>query len=340
MHRAAETMQSLCLHFETRANKPPVFRMTEALIRDSYERAGSPSLSWTVNEDPDRREWMRHAQGLITSNEHLAPAVFPRHDIANQLPALRWIHIIGAGIEPLLPLDWLPPGVVLTNNSGVHWDKARESGMMALLALNGKLPQLVSQQRRAQWNPIFTRGIAGRSVLVIGLGDMGGAVADGARRLGMQVTGVRLNPAPHPHADRVIGLAELDPALGEADFVVIATPLTPATHHLLDHRRMALMKPGAGLFNIGRGGCLDHDALAGALASGHLSGAVLDVFDPEPLPATSPLWAMDNVIITPHVSADDADRYLPLTFDLVFANAARLQRGEPLLNVVDPVRGY
>ncbi len=340
MHQASETMQSLCLHFETRASKPPVFRMTEALVKDSYERAGSPPVTWTVNEDPDWREWTRYAQGLITSNDQLAPDIFPRHDIATQCPALRWIHIIGAGIEPLLPLDWLPPGVVLTNNSGVHWDKARESGMMALLALNSALPKLVSQQHRAQWNPIFTRGIAGRSVLVIGLGDMGGAVADGAKRLGMHVTGVRLNPAPHPHADDVIGLADLDAALGHADFVVIATPLTPATHHILDRRRLALMKPGAGLFNIGRGGCLDHDALAGAIASGHISGAVLDVFDPEPLPAASPLWAMDNVIITPHVSADDAELYLPLTFDLVFANAARLQRGEPLLNVVDPVRGY
>jgi phosphoglycerate dehydrogenase-like enzyme len=212
--------------------------------------------------------------------------------------------------------------------------------MLALLALNGALPQLVSQQRRAHWNPIFTRGIAGRSVLVIGLGDMGGAVADGAKRLGMHVTGVRLNPAPHPHADRVIGLDELDSALSGADFVVIATPLTPATHHILDRSRLALMKRGAGLFNIGRGGCLDHDALADALATGHICGAVLDVFDPEPLPATSPLWTMDNVIITPHVSADDAERYLPLTLDLVFTNAARLQRREPLLNVVDPVRGY
>ena len=340
MHPRSDTMQSVCLHFETRADKPAVFRITEDLVEDSHKRAGSPAMTWGVNEDPACRDWMRYAQGLVTSNEMLDADLFPRHDLAHQLPALRWIHIIGAGIEPLLPLDWLPPGVTLTNNSGVHWSKARESGMMALLALNARLPQLISQQRRAHWNQVFTRGIAGRSVLVIGLGDMGGAVAEGAKHLGMNVTGIRLNPAPHPHADSVIGLDGLDGALGHADFVVIATPLTPATQDLLDARRIALMKPGAGLFNIGRGGCLDHDALARALASGQISGAVLDVFDPEPLPATSPLWAMDNVIITPHVSADDAELYIPLTLDLVFANAARLQRGEALLNVVDPVRGY
>jgi phosphoglycerate dehydrogenase-like enzyme len=340
MHSTSQPMQSLCLHFETRANKPPVFRITDDLVRQSFERAGTPAITWTVNEDPASCDWTRYAQGLITSNEMLDPSRFPRHDVAGACPNLRWIHIIGAGIEPLLPLDWLPPGVTLTNNSGVHWSKARESGMMALLALNAELPRLVSQQRRAQWNPIFTRGIAGRSALIVGLGDMGGAVAEGAKRLDMHVTGVRLNPAPHPHADAVIGLDALDAALPAADFVVIATPLTPATRHILDARRLALMKPGAGLFNIGRGGCLDHDALADALAIGQISGAVLDVFDPEPLPADSPLWAMDNVIITPHVSADDAELYLPLTLDLVFANATRLQRGEPLLNAVDPLRGY
>jgi phosphoglycerate dehydrogenase-like enzyme len=333
-------MQSLCLHFETRADKPPVFRITEALVAAAVTRAGASALIWQVNADPSCRNWMQFAAGLITSNDILCAADFPRHRLAQAMPALRWIHVIGAGIEPLLPLDWLPPGVTLTNNSGVHWAKARESGMLALLALNTRLPELFAQQRRTQWHPVFTPGIAGRSALVIGLGDIGGAVAEGAKLLGLHVTGVRLHPAPHPHADAVIGIDALDAALPAADFVVIATPLTPATHHLLDRRRIALVKPGAGLFNIGRGGCLDHAALADALATGALSGAVLDVFDPEPLPATSPLWTMDNVIITPHVSADDADRYLPLTLDLVLANAARLQRGEPLHNVVDPVRGY
>lgn len=332
-------MQSLCLHFETRANKPPVFRITPALVAAAQGRAGGKATRWSVNEDPDQTGWMQDAVGLVTSNDVLRQ-LGPLHEVGRLMPALRWIHIIGAGIEPLLPLDWLPPGAVLTNNSGVHADKACESGMLALLALNARLPQLACQQRRSEWRQLFTPCIAGRSVLVVGLGDIGGAVARGAGMLGMRVTGVRARPMPHPHADAVLGIDALDQALGEADFVVIATPLTPATHHLLDRRRLGLMRPGAGVFNIGRGGCLDYDALVEAIGSGHLSGAVLDVFDPEPLPPHSPLWQVKNVLITPHVTADDLERYLPLTLDLVFANAGRLTGGETLLNVVDRIRGY
>jgi phosphoglycerate dehydrogenase-like enzyme len=120
----------------------------------------------------------------------------------------------------------------------------------------------------------------------------------------------------------------------------LAVPLTPETRLLLDRRRLALMKPGAGLYNIGRAGLVDHDALAELLASGALGGAILDVFDPEPLPGDSPLWDVDNLVVMPHVTSDDLDEYLPATFDLVFANAARLARGEPLLNRVDPGLGY
>jgi phosphoglycerate dehydrogenase-like enzyme len=132
----------------------------------------------------------------------------------------------------------------------------------------------------------------------------------------------------------------LDTVLPEADFVVLATPLTSETRNLLDRRRIGLMKSGAGLFNIGRAGSVDHEALVAALRSGVLSGAILDVHDPEPLPESSPLWHADNVVLTPHVTSDDLDGYLPKTFDLVFANATRLMCGETLINVVDPARGY
>jgi phosphoglycerate dehydrogenase-like enzyme len=154
------------------------------------------------------------------------------------------------------------------------------------------------------------------------------------------VLGVRRSGAPHPGIDRMVAIDAIDSVLPEADFVVLATPLTPETQNLLDRRRIGLMKPGAGLFNIGRAGSLDHDALVDALRSGMLSGAILDVHDPEPLPASSPLWQAENVVLTPHVTSDDLDGYLPKTFDLVFANAARLMHGEALINVVDPARGY
>jgi phosphoglycerate dehydrogenase-like enzyme len=216
----------------------------------------------------------------------------------------------------------------------------RESGMMALLMLNGHLPAIVSNQLHAHWQQIFSSRIAGKTVLIVGVGDMGGAVASAAKALGLRVLGVTRRGAAHPDVDAMAPITALDGMLPEADFVVLAVPLTPATSQMMDARRIRLMRPGAGLFNIGRAGLLDHAALMGALESGHISGAILDVFDPEPLPADSPLWRAKNVLITPHVTSDDTVEYLPKTYDLVFANAARLQRGEGLLNRVDPEAGY
>jgi phosphoglycerate dehydrogenase-like enzyme len=132
----------------------------------------------------------------------------------------------------------------------------------------------------------------------------------------------------------------LDGLLPQADLVALAVPLTQESRNLLDRRRLGLMKPGAGLYNVGRAGLIDHVALAECLASGAIGGAVLDVFDPEPLPADSPLWDVHSLVVMPHVTSDDLDAYLPATYDLVFANALRLAEGETLVNCVEPERGY
>jgi phosphoglycerate dehydrogenase-like enzyme len=330
----------LYLHFETRPNKPAVFRFTEELIDAAQQRSGLADVRVSLGEDLRDLSWLRNADGLIASNDIIRDPRFPIGELASAAPRLRWIHIIGAGIEPLLPLDWLPDRVTLTNNSGIHAEKIREAATMALLMLNARIPAIVTNQRKARWDAIFTPRIAGKTVLVIGVGDMGAAAASAAKALGMRVLGVRRGGTPHPDVDRMVPIGALDSVLPEADFIVLATPLTPETHNLLDRRRIGLMKPGAGLFNIGRAGSLDHDALVNALRSGVLSGAILDVHDPEPLAASSSLWHADNVVLTPHVTSDDLDGYLPKTFDLVFTNAARLIHGEALINVVDPARGY
>lgn len=327
------------IHFETRPNKPSVFYMTEGPIRAARARAGSDATI-SVNEDPAATGWITGIDALITSNDVLRAPGFPLHQLAEAAPKLRWIHIIGAGIEPLLPLDWLPPGVTLTNNSGVHVPKTRESVLMALLMLNARVPSIVGNQRDHRWQPIFTPCIAGKHVLIVGLGDMGGAAAQAAKMLGLSVTGVRRSEGTHASVDRMITPAELDAALPDADFVVLAAPLTPETRCMFNRRRLSRLKRGAGLLNIGRAGLLDHVALADALATGAISGAVLDVYDPEPLPANSPLWEVRSLIMMPHVTSDDLDHYLPLTYNLVFANAARLAKGEGLINAVDPGRGY
>ena len=166
------------------------------------------------------------------------------------------------------------------------------------------------------------------------------AVAKAARKLGLQTLGIRRSGKTHPDIDQMCRPESLDSLLPLADFVVMAAPLTAETTALLDKRRLGLMKRGSGFINIGRAGSVDNNALAAALKAGALSGAVLDVFEPEPLPPQSPLWTTDNLIIMPHVTSDDEDEYLPKTLDLVFENIGRLEGGVPLINVVDREREY
>jgi phosphoglycerate dehydrogenase-like enzyme len=329
------------IHFETRADKPSVFHMTPPLVQAAHKRAGlGRAVRWTVGEDLRDLGWLATAEGLVTGNDIITDKVFPKKTLAEAAPKLRWIHIIGAGIEPLLPLDWLPRQVTLTNNSGVHVQKTGEFAAMALLALCSRLPEMMNNQTQAQWRPIFTPSIAGKTVLVVGLGDMGGAAAKAAKRLGMRVLGARRHVRPHRHADAMLPISQLHKGLAQADFVLVAAPLTPETRHLIDARAIAAMKTGAGVINVGRAGVVDYAELAKALKSGKLSGAILDVFNPEPLPASSLLWKVPNLIITPHCSSDDLDHYLPLTLDLAFANVARLRDGKRLKNAVDPATGY
>ena len=327
------------VHFETRADKPRVFRITSDLIEAAKERC-KLVVSTSLGEEWNDLSGLSQAVALITAADLLADAKLPRQALERAAPKLRWIHVTGAGIEPLLPLDWLPQQVTLTNNSGIHIDKVRESAMMLLLMLNASIPAITSNQRKLNWRQIFSPRIHGRTVLVIGVGRMGGAVAQTAKQLGLNVFGVRRSGARHRYVDKMFKPHELDVVLPQADFVVLTAPLTAETAMLLDAERIAHMKQGAGFINMGRAGAVDHDALAKALKNGAVSGAILDVFDPEPLPSRSPLWQCDNLMVIPHVTSDDEDNYLPKTLDLVFENVRRLLNGEKLINVVDPRRQY
>jgi len=266
--------------------------------------------------------------------------VFPHEGLAQLAPRLRWVHLTGAGVEHHAPFDWVPPGVVVTNNRGVHAPKIREFAALAALMIVNRMPQIVQQQWRGQWQPVYSGTVAGLTAGIVGVGSMGGAVASACKALGMRVLGIRRGGAPHPDVDKIAGMDGLDALLGASDVVFLCTPLTQETRGLIGAAQLARMKRGAGLVNIARGAVIDTDALRAALASGHLSGAVLDVFDPEPLPKDSPLWETPNVIITPHCSSDDADTYVPRTLDLIFDNLRRLMAGERLAAVVDPKLGY
>jgi phosphoglycerate dehydrogenase-like enzyme len=263
-----------------------------------------------------------------------------RHDLAARAPGLEWIHHTSAGIDSLLPLDWLPKRVAFTNNREAHGAKAEQFMRMAYTLLNSRMPEIIANQRARKWDQLFSPSLAGKTALVIGLGDLGQGAARAARQLGLEVIGVSWTGKKVRGIDTVHAISRLDTLLPRADYVVVAAPLTPETRHLLNRRRLGRMKRGAGLINIARAQLVDYDALRIRLARGDLSGAVLDVVDPEPLPAKSPLWDTPNLIITPHISCDDADHYNDITLDLWFGNLDRFLSGKPLKNRVDPRRGY
>lgn len=324
------------LHIKNNRGGEDVFQMSAARYQDAAQRHPEVAshVEVTIDFDLDHfEESMATADALVTWD-------LPTADLRRIAPRLRWIHIIGAGVEHLQPLDWLPDGVTLTNNRGVHAEKAGQYGLMALLMLNNAIPQLMDAQRRHRYIECFTNAITGKTLLVIGAGALGSAVARQARRIGLKTVGIRRRPRRTAGFDEVHPAEAIDRLLPAADFVLVTAPATAETRNLLDERRIALLKPAAGLINMGRAAVVDYEALAAALRSGSLAGAVLDVFNPEPLPASSPLWDVPNLIITPHMSSDDALTYAPRTLDLVFDNLGRLIEGKRLKNRVDPARGY
>lgn len=264
---------------------------------------------------------------------------YPHREVMAQAPQLKWIHQVGAGVEHLLPLDWLSDDVILTNSRGAHAQKAGEFVACALLMLNNFMPLHATNQRKKKWDQVFSDCIDGKTLVVVGTGNMGMAGAQRAKTLGLRVIGVNRGGTPQPGLDSVYPVAELDEVLPLADFVLLATPLTDATTGLLSDARLELLKPGAGLINLSRAGVVDYDSLVERLSDGRLSGAVLDVFDPEPLPATSPLWTCDNLVITPHVSSDSLD-YMERVLEIFAANLRRLVDGQPLENPVVRGQGY
>lgn len=253
---------------------------------------------------------------------------------------LKLIQLTSAGLDRLAPFDWLPAGVHLCNNSGVHREKAGQWGIMAVLMLANAMPFFATRQRECDWAKRFCHTVAGRTLVVVGPGDLGSDTARHGRHFGMHVIGVRARDLPHPHCDRVVTFHQLDSVLPEADYVVLSMPLTPATKGLFDRRRLGLMKRGAGLVNMARGAAIDQDAMADLLESGHLSGAVIDVAIPEPLPPDHRLWRVPNLTIVPHVSSDDPDTYTPRTLDILLDNLATLRRGQRPPTAIDTARWY
>jgi phosphoglycerate dehydrogenase-like enzyme len=260
---------------------------------------------------------------------------------------LRWIQVTAAGVGHMLFPELVESAVVVTNGRGIHAVAMAEHTIGVILAFVRKLHLARDEQLRRRWTqrelwadaPGFGE-LSGRTLLLVGLGNVGEEVAVRARAMGVRVVAVRRHPRPEAGpADEQWGPERLPELLGRADFVVLAAPLTAETRGLIGRDALARMKEGTVVVNLGRGGLVDEDALIESLRAGRIAGAALDVFREEPLPPASPLWDMPQVIVTPHVSGL-GPRYWERAMDLFARNLHAWRAGEPLVNVVDKRAGY
>lgn len=336
MPKARPREGKIRLYVESLTRQPEVFHITP----ERYARVAVRLPEIAARIDPV----LSFDGEKFTENVETADVMvgweFDRKAVRERASKLALVHITGAGLDHLRPFDWLPPAVKLTNNSGVHGEKAGEFAFMSVLMLNNRMPQLIGSQAARKWDRAFASVSAGKTLLVIGVGHMGAEVARYAYRNGLTVLGIRRSGKANRYVHKMGTPDRLAEFLPLADFVVVTAPAVEETKHLIGAAELALMKDTAGLVNMARAHLVDYAALSRVLESGRLSGAILDVFSPEPLPADSPLWSVPRLILTPHCSSDDADLYAEKTLELVFRNIDRLLGGRKLKNVVDLTRGY
>jgi phosphoglycerate dehydrogenase-like enzyme len=272
-------------------------------------------------------------------------------------PRLAWVHSATSGVERALTPASRERGILVTNARGVFSRPIAEYVLMMILSVSRRLPQLLELQRERTWQPLEGTELRDVTVGIVGLGSIGRAVGALATAFGCRVVAVRRRAEEAPGSaaaasgggddrsfgehmlDRVGGPETLPDLLAESDFIVLAAPLTPETHEMINVETLAMVKPGAWLINVARGRLIDERALLRALQDGTLGGAVLDTFRDEPLPPDSPFYDQPNVIVTPHTSWSSG-RVLDRSVELFCDNLRLFATGQPLLNVVDPSAGY
>jgi len=248
--------------------------------------------------------------------------------------ALRWVHTASAGVDRLMFDELLASDVVVTNSRGVFDTPMAEYVLGLVLAYAKDLPHTVRLQDRGEWRHRETETVAGSTAVVVGGGPIGEAIAALLRAVGLRVRLVGRTARPGVHAAE-----ELPGLLGDADYLVLAAPLTDRTRGMVNASSLALLPPRARLINVGRGALVVQDDVVAAIRAGTLAGAALDVFEVEPLPADSPLWTLPGVLVSPHMSGD-AIGWRQSLVELFADNLARYRAGRPLRNMVDKTHGY
>ncbi|MET3902984.1 D-2-hydroxyacid dehydrogenase [Paenarthrobacter sp. 4246] len=253
---------------------------------------------------------------------------------------LKWVHVSAAGVSQLLFDDLITSDVAYTNSRGVLSRAIAEFALGFVLDIAKDSQGSLKLQQGRRWQHRVTRKVQGQRALVVGTGSIGREIAALFNAAGLRVSGAGRRSRPGDRCfEEIHSSKHLALVVREFDYVVLAAPLTDDTKGLVDRDVLSAMKPTAHLINVGRGELVHTDALVDALRSGSIAGAALDVVHPEPLPAEHPLWTMDNVIITPHMSGDTQD-YLDDLAKLFVENLKRFSRGEPLQNMVDKSLGF
>lgn len=309
-------VERLGIHESVAGVFPP--EMFQEALRERLDRLDVELAVEVVGDESGARD-------LVVTFEH--------RDALLDVP---WVHSIQAGVDRF-PLDaFEAAGVTLTNSTGIHGDSVGETVAGYMLSFARRLhrhrdAQRDREWRQPAWDEAFT--LDGETVCVVGLGTLGRGIAERARALGMTATGVRRSGGPVEGVDRVHTPDRLETALAEPRFVALAVPLAPETRGMIGAPELAAMREDAVLMNVARGGVIDQDALLAALRDDYIAGAALDVFESEPLPADSPLWGLDEVIVSPHCAAFTRDYHRGVA-DIVATNLERVVAGEPLENRV------
>lgn len=257
----------------------------------------------------------------------------------DKMPELKWVHTLSAGVERI-PVEILAEkGIPLTNTRGIHGIPISETVYGMMLAFSRGLHILRDQQHQNLWKRVPGDELWGKTLGIIGLGSIGRQIALRAGVFGMRVIGIKASPEPIEGVEHVYDPSGLPELLKQSDYIVISAPLVSGTYRMIGEDQLKLMKPNAVLINIARGDLVDEAAVIKALDEGIIRGFGSDVFEKEPLPADSPLYSRSNVIISPHQSGL-SPMYMPRAIDLFTENLKRYAKGETLLNLVDPVKGY
>ena len=265
---------------------------------------------------------------------------FSTKNLKKIAPNLKWIHLISAGVEHLLPLDWMFDDLVLTNSSGVHAKNAGEYGLMSILMLQRHMTKIITNQKDKKFVSLFSNPIKGKTVILVGTGTLGSSMAKLVAPLGANIIGVNKRGQMVEGCSKVITIDKIDSVLPDADFLYLALPETPETKNLISRERLDVLKPTCGIVNVGRQSVMDYDALCKKLKKNEIAGAILDVFTTEPIEKNSKLWDIPNLIITPHVSSDDHGNYVKLTLDIFINNLKLFIDNKELNNRINKKLGY